>query len=156
VTAPVELSIHIEATPTTVFRYFVDPVRLLRWQGIEADLEPLPGGQYRVRVTPHDVAVGTYVEVVPDERVVFTWGWEGSTTVPPGSTTVEVTLAAEGGGTTVTLVHRDLPDAEAARSHERGWTHYLPRLATAATRAPILGPPPPSGSDPVSSSARSA
>ncbi|MEM9037473.1 MAG: SRPBCC family protein [Actinomycetota bacterium] len=127
----VELAIHIEATPATVFRYFVDPERLVRWQGIEADIEPEPGGRMRIRINQGAVALGEYLEVVPDERLVFTWGWEGNDGVPPGSSTVEVTLTPEAGGTTVTLVHRDLPDAQAATDHGAGWTHYLARLQVA-------------------------
>jgi predicted enzyme related to lactoylglutathione lyase len=36
-------------------------------------------------VTGEDVARGEYVEVLPNERVVFTWGWEADGhPVPPG------------------------------------------------------------------------
>jgi uncharacterized protein YndB with AHSA1/START domain len=129
----VEVSVRIAARPETVFRYFTDPERMVRWQGVRAQLDPRPGGDFLVDITGRDVAVGRYVEVVPDERVVFTWGWEGNSGVPPGSTTVEVTLRPEGDDTVVTLVHSDLPGADAAESHEAGWRHYLDRLRVAAT-----------------------
>jgi uncharacterized protein YndB with AHSA1/START domain len=132
VTTEVELSIHVDASPATVFRYFVDPERLCRWQGASAELDPRPGGVYRVNVVGDNVALGTYVDVVPDERVVFTWGWEGNDGLPPGTTTVEVTLAPDGDGTLVQLRHYDLPTDEAAASHAEGWTHYLARLRIAA------------------------
>jgi uncharacterized protein YndB with AHSA1/START domain len=131
-TREVELSIHVDASPATVFQYFVDPERLCRWQGASADLDPRPGGVYRVNVVGDNVALGTYVDVVPDERVVFTWGWEGNDGLPPGTTTVEVTLAPDGDGTLVQLRHYDLPTDEAAASHTEGWTHYLARLRIAA------------------------
>lgn len=57
--------------------------------------------------------------------VVFTWGMPGSDTLPPGGTTVEVTLTPADGGTLVTLAHRGLP-AEHRQSHEEGG---LPRQA---------------------------
>jgi uncharacterized protein YndB with AHSA1/START domain len=72
------------------------------------------------------------VEIVPPERVVLSWGWEGHATVPPGSSTVEVTLTPEGDGTFVRLRHSGL-DVESARRHNAGWTHYLERLRIASS-----------------------
>jgi uncharacterized protein YndB with AHSA1/START domain len=37
-------------------------------------------------------ARGQYIEVVPHSRIVFSFGWEGDEGVPPGSSTVEITL----------------------------------------------------------------
>jgi hypothetical protein len=63
--------------------------------------------------------------------VVFTWGAAGHDTLPPGSTTVEVTLHPDGAETVVEVVHRDLPPEEVPR-HGTGWGHFLARLAIAA------------------------
>jgi uncharacterized protein YndB with AHSA1/START domain len=125
-------SVRIDASPSTVFRYFVDPARMCAWMGVDAVAEARPGGAYRVNVTGRDVAVGEYVEVVPDERVVWSWGFEGSDVMPPGSTTVEVTLVPDGDATVVRLRHLDLPTEERVQRHRAGWGHYLPRLAVAA------------------------
>lgn len=127
-----EVSIKVEASPATVFRYFTDRDRLLQWQGVSAEIDPRPGGIYKVDVTGRDVAVGEFVEVVPDERVVFTWGWEGNDGVPPGSSTVEVTLTPQGDDTIVKLRHFGLPDEDAAKQHTEGWDHYLERLQVVA------------------------
>jgi uncharacterized protein YndB with AHSA1/START domain len=63
---------------------------------------------------------------------VYTFGWEQEgSPISPGSTTVEVTLHAEGTKTRLRLVHRGLPD-EAVEPHIQGWTHYLDRLAQRA------------------------
>ena len=63
---------------------------------------------------------------------MFTFGWESEgSAVPPGSTTVEVTLEPDGDGTRVRLVHSGVPDGIRAGSTE-GWDHYLPRLVVAA------------------------
>ena len=61
--------------------------------------------------------------------MVFTWGWEGNQGVPPGSTTVELTLKADGDGTVLSLRHTGLPDGEAGAMHEEGWRHFTARLA---------------------------
>ena len=51
---------------------------------------------------------------------------------PPGCSTVEVLLEADGEGTHLRLIHRDLPSAESAEKHGHGWRHYLDRLAVVA------------------------
>ena len=74
-------------------------------------------------------ARGAFVELDPPRRVVFTWGIDGNEHLPPGSSTVEVELVAEGDETVVTLTHRDLPDDFKA-SHQSGWTEYVGKLGT--------------------------
>lgn len=70
----------------------------------------------------------------PPDRIVFTWGWNGEDSLTkPGSTTIEVLLAADGDGTHLRLIHRGLPSPESAEKHGYGWRHYLERLAKAAS-----------------------
>jgi uncharacterized protein YndB with AHSA1/START domain len=126
----VEHEIFIDAAPADVFGYFTDPVLMVRWMGREAKLDARPGGGYRVEINDLTTAVGEYVAVEPPNRVVLTWGWLGSETVPPGASTVEVTLTPADGGTRVRLVHRHLPAAGEERAkHEHGWSHFMSRLA---------------------------
>ncbi|MGA7269870.1 MAG: SRPBCC family protein [Acidimicrobiia bacterium] len=127
----IELERRIRARPETVFSYFTDPDRYTAWMGVEAVLDARPGGIYRVRVPQGGTALGEFVEVDPPRRIVFTWGWEGDADVPPGSTTVTVTLEPEDGGTRLRLVHSGLPEAS-IDLHELGWDHYLDRLSVAA------------------------
>ena len=126
---PVEVSVHIAATPDTVFPYFTDPDRYVRWMGSRATLEPEPGGVYQVWMRDGVEACGRFVEVDPPHRLVFTWGWDHDHAVVPGSTRVEVTLEARDGGTLVVLRHYDLPGDEQRIHHGQGWTMYLDRLA---------------------------
>jgi uncharacterized protein YndB with AHSA1/START domain len=128
----VQQDVRIEARLETVYGFLTDPELMARWMGIEAELDPRPGGTYRVNVNGRDIARGEFVDLVPHSRVVFTFGWEGEdSAVPPGSSTVEFTLTPDGSGTMVRLAHRDLPEG-ALDIHAQGWTHYLARLATAA------------------------
>jgi uncharacterized protein YndB with AHSA1/START domain len=73
---------------------------------------------------------GAYLEVIPDWKVVFTWG--GVEGVKPGQSTVEFLLEPDGDGTLVRLRHYRLPP-EAIESHRRGWIESgLAKLKDAA------------------------
>jgi uncharacterized protein YndB with AHSA1/START domain len=123
----------IKARPETVFSYFTEPDRWLSWQGVRAEIDPRPGGVFRMNVRGDGWASGRFVTLEPYERIVFTWGWEGEdSTVPPGSSTVEITLASvDDDSTLLTLVHRGLP-VPTLEAHRDGWTHYLDRLTARA------------------------
>jgi uncharacterized protein YndB with AHSA1/START domain len=136
-TKAIEKVVTIAARPETVFRLLTDPQEYVRWKGKLAQLEPRPGGDYRVDF-PEDkgTVIGEFVEVVPNRRVVFTWGWQDNETVPPGSSTVEIDLEPDGNGTRLRLVHRGLPEG-AIVEHAAGWDYFLPRLTNVAEgRAP--------------------
>jgi uncharacterized protein YndB with AHSA1/START domain len=129
----VEVSVHIAASPETVFPYFTDPGRYIQWMGSGAILEPVPGGAYRIQMRGGVEACGQFLEISPPHRLVFTWGWTHDPAVPPGATRVVVTLQPEDGGTRVVLRHHDLPDDKQAEHHEAGWEFYLGRLAARAS-----------------------
>jgi uncharacterized protein YndB with AHSA1/START domain len=129
----------IVASPATIFPFLVDPEQHVRWMGTEAELDARAGGAYRVLVGGRHPSAGEFVEVVPDERVVFTFGWdEPDHPIPARSTEVEITLIPDGDKTRVRLVHRGLPD-DAVSDHTVGWDHYLERL-TAAVGGDDPGP----------------
>jgi uncharacterized protein YndB with AHSA1/START domain len=122
--------LHIDASPDLVFSYFTDPAKMARWMGIDHKLDPVPGGVFMVDINGRDVALGEYVELDPPRRAVFTFGWRDNVDLPPGSTTIEVDLTAEGAGTVLRFTHRGLPAGQ-TEPHAHGWDHFLPRLAIA-------------------------
>jgi uncharacterized protein YndB with AHSA1/START domain len=137
----VEVERRIAARPETVFSYMVDPDRFRRWLGVDAELDPRPGGLFRATTIaqPHYVASGHYVEVEPPTRLVFTWGWEpndelvdGQDRIPPGTSTGEVVLVADGDSTILRLRHSGRPDEAACRFHAMGWDETLDRLVVGA------------------------
>jgi uncharacterized protein YndB with AHSA1/START domain len=123
----------IDATPETIFELLTVPDKHVLWDGTEAELDPSPGGVYRVLVAGKFQAAGEFVEVVPNERIVLSFGWDQpGHPIPPGSTRVVYELIAEGEKTRVRLTHSGLPD-DAVADHTEGWDHYLGRLAVVAT-----------------------
>jgi uncharacterized protein YndB with AHSA1/START domain len=128
----IEREVRIAAAPETVFSYFIEPEKYVKWKGEHAELDPRPGGVFRVEFETKDVARGEFIEVEPHRRLVFTWGWEGEGhPIPPGSSRVEVTLVPDGEETVVRLVHTGLPEAAVPR-HAEGWDFFLPRLVEVA------------------------
>jgi uncharacterized protein YndB with AHSA1/START domain len=123
----------IEADQATVFAFFTDPRRLVRWVGASATIELRPGGLMMIDVQDGYVSRGEFTEVVPVSRLAYTWGWEGNReNVPPGSSLVEIDLAPKNGFTLLRFRHSGLPE-EAVPGHQDGWKHYLGRLALAAS-----------------------
>ncbi len=82
----VEIVRTIEAPREQVFRAWTDPDELRRWWGPgefrcpEAQVDLRPGGSYRLVMQPTAgdpfVLGGTYREVEPPARLVYTWRWE--------------------------------------------------------------------------------
>ena len=128
----VEIERRIDAPREVVFVYLTDPDKYTKWMGMTADLDPRPGGVYRVRMNSDLIAVGEYLAVEPPSRVVFTWGWEGDEVVSPGSTRVEITLREDGDGTILRLRHTGFPTGQGAARHREGWNLYVERLSQAA------------------------
>ena len=122
-----------------VFQAWTDGERLKRWccpTGFaipfsEGDIRP--GGKFRTCMRSpqgeeHWLS-GDYIEIVPDEKIVFTHRWLDEAGNPGHETVVTVTLAeTHDGGTRLTL-HQAFFISEASRDgHFSGWTETLDSL----------------------------
>jgi uncharacterized protein YndB with AHSA1/START domain len=137
----VEKRIFIAASPTRVYELLTDEELLVEWMAPHAELDARPGGRLTWTHVNGDSVVGTFVELVPSRRVVFTYGWDREDVrIPPGSTTVEIDLRPHEGGTELYLVHRGLAEPM-ADAHSGGWSNYLARL-TALAEGRDPGPDP--------------
>jgi uncharacterized protein YndB with AHSA1/START domain len=124
------LSIHIDAKPETVFRFLSDPELFKQWMGPGALLQ---AGGITVHYPTGETAIGTLRESVPNERIVFGWGYQnGDHGLTPDATTVTIQLTPTPTGTRVTLEHAGLSQAQQSE-HAKGWNHYLGQLAAAAS-----------------------
>lgn len=135
----VELSVEIAARPSTVFRCITQSDLLSRWLAATVTMDARVGGAVRIDFARYATVVeGEVVELVPDERLVFTWGVAAgaqAAEMPPGSTQVSLTIAPCAAGSRVTLRHSGLPTEASRRDHAFGWTGYLGQLAQTAPRA---------------------
>jgi uncharacterized protein YndB with AHSA1/START domain len=140
-------TVDIQAAPSIVWELLTDAALIPRWMGRTVEADPRPGGMFRGEINDWAQFRGEFVELVPQERVVFSFGWENAEP-PPGSSTVTITLEPVGAATRVTLRHSGLSEATRAQ-HEHGWGHYLERLASVGAG----GEP---GPDPMESAPRPA
>ena len=115
------------APPERVYAYFTDPELMGRWfcpnpeLTIDCELDVRPGGTWRV-VMGEWVVGGSYVEVEPPHRLVFTFDWEHDEDPP---TTVTVQILAEDDRTRLVLAHEESGDDG---GHEEGWLLSFARL----------------------------
>lgn len=128
-----------EAPPSRVFRAWTQPDEIVHWVApspdidTTAELDVREGGAYVIHMGTHTVR-GTYREIVPDEKLVFTWRWDGAE--GPGHMLVTVSLvAAAGGGTKMRLFHENMPNEQTRDQHEQGWTGSFTRLEQHLTEA---------------------
>jgi uncharacterized protein YndB with AHSA1/START domain len=138
------LSRHYPVAPEKVWRAWTDPQAVKRWWGPTpgepvslAELDVRVGGRFRIVFGGPDgklhECAGTYKEVVPNQKLVFTWSWPNST--PERVSVVTIEFRATGKGTDLLFKHEQLFDEAARDGHKRGWTGALDKLEQFLKRA---------------------
>ena len=120
-----------------VFVAWTEPRHLRRWSAPhgfeipETDGELREGGQWRAMMRAPDGTehrlVGTYREIVPPERLVFTHAWieDGR---PGPETLVTVTFEADDGGTLMRFTQTGFTTRADRDGHRGGWSESFERL----------------------------
>jgi len=130
---PIVREVKIAAPAEQVFAYLTEPEKLKRWQVASADVDLRVGGEYSMDVASGHIARGSFIEIDPPRRLVYTFGWQDHDLVGPGSTTIEIDLEQDGDFTLLHFVHSGFPNEDEVAAHTKGWTHYLARLEIAAS-----------------------
>jgi uncharacterized protein YndB with AHSA1/START domain len=127
-------TIVISAARSTVFRYFTDSERFAAWWGQGSRIEGRPGGAVLIRYPNGVTASGQVLEIVEDERIAFTYGYDDpGKPIPPGGSRVTITLADTREGTRLELLH-ETADAAVRDAHVPGWRYQLALFANVAAR----------------------
>ena len=134
----VRLDIRIDASPETVFAFLTEATQIKIWLAVLVEADPRPGGMFHA-ADPSGLSIeGTYLEVVPHRRVVFTWG--GVEGLAPGQSTVEFVLEPDRLGTLLRLRHYRLPEP-VVEAHRVIWLNAgLVKLKGAAEGRPPATP----------------
>jgi uncharacterized protein YndB with AHSA1/START domain len=130
------LTRRFNAPPEKVYAAWADPEKLVRWFGpasvevgtVTADIDLRVGGRYRISFNAngnYNEVGGVYREVVPNERLVFTWAWHST---PERESLVSISIKYESGGTLLTFKHEQFVDTIARDNHERGWSEFFAKL----------------------------
>lgn len=123
------------ASPQKVYAAWTSAENLIQWfaaaqakpGSIKADLDVRVGGRYRISFTDensgeyHEVG-GLYREVVPNERLKFSWAWHST---PERESQVAIELKGDASGTLMVFRHEQFADQAARDNHERGWNKFL-------------------------------
>jgi len=125
----------LKAPLEKVFAAWIDPEKVMRWMGpgegkpLSAECDARVGGRYRWVMQDtagevHDVR-GVYREIVPNEKLVFTWAWKSTL---ERESLVTVLLKPDGDGTLLTVTHEQFFDEEARDRHRQGWIGALDKM----------------------------
>ena len=117
-------SVEIQASPETVFRFFTDSARWAKWWGAGSSIEPRAGGKVLIRNPGGIEVLGEVLEIVPPERIVFTYGFATGKPIPAGSSRVTISLEPCAAGTRLHLLH-EFPEAAVRDDHVQGWRYQL-------------------------------
>ena len=128
----------VRTTPEKVYRAFLDADAMCKWlppHGFTAKMhqcEPKVGGTFRMSFTNFGTGSsnffgGTYLELVPNERLRYTDKFDDPNL--PGEIQVTVTLKKVSCGTDVTIVQEGVPEIIPAEACYLGWQESLGQLA---------------------------
>lgn len=119
-----------------MFKAWTDLYQVAKWFGPEGysttveKMDLKENGGYKFIMNPPEdgaephVLVGEYKEIVPNEKLVFTWKWEDAENEFP-ETLVTVHFLDQGENTEVKITHEKLPSKESAEGHHQGWNSTL-------------------------------
>ena len=121
-----------QAPADKLFKAWTTPTLMQEWfapgdmtvPSLEADVRE--GGTYRITMLEaggeKHTTYGTYKEVVPGKRLVYTWQWEGS----EEETLVTIEFYSRSERTTeLVLTHERFTTVQAKESHNKGWNSCL-------------------------------
>jgi uncharacterized protein YndB with AHSA1/START domain len=127
--------------PEKIYRAFLEPDAMAKWlppNGFTCSvqqMDPTVGGSFKMAfrnfTTGNSHAFGgTYLELVPNERVRYSDKFDDPNL--PGEIVVTVTLRKVSMGTEVNIVQEGIPDAIPVEACYLGWQESLQNLARLA------------------------
>lgn len=127
----VRQDIHIAAPRDAVFRALLDPVLLSKWTGAEASVDPKVGGHYS---WGWEIGPTRIIALRENELLTTDFpDWRGDTT--NASQTITWTLADDGDGTRLTLIHRGFSRPSDISDFPFGWDYFLRAISAAVVAA---------------------
>ena len=137
-TGTVHLHRVLRSKPERLYRAFLDPAAMAKWlppYGFTCTVHHMDarvGGSYKMSFTNFSSGNahafgGTYVELVPNERILYTDAFDDPNL--PGEMRTTITLRAVSCGTDMTIVQEGLPEMIPVEMCYLGWQESLAQLA---------------------------
>jgi uncharacterized protein YndB with AHSA1/START domain len=133
------LTRRFRARPEKVWAAWTDPEKLIGWfcttkakpGSMRAELDVKVGGRYRISFNmesgEYSEVGGVYREVVPNEKLVFSWAWHST---KERESLVTVSIRPEGAGSLMVFTHEQFFDEAARDNHAKGWNELFGQLET--------------------------
>ena len=80
---------------------------------------------------------GTYREVEPPGRLVYTWRWDSGPAASEHESLVTVEFSELDGGTQVTITHDRFPEDHDTSLYRTGWDEGLAKLAAVTEKGDV-------------------
>jgi uncharacterized protein YndB with AHSA1/START domain len=138
--ASVEVKRVFQAPVARVYQAWVEPAMMNNWFHPNLEMTSVctvdlrVGGRYEVQMHPKEgdpfIVAGVYEEIVPKEKLAFTWQWRHDEGEQSNEETLVTVLFHDAGDgqTEITLRHERFGSDEERDSHTWGWQETLDRL----------------------------
>ncbi|MDQ6623943.1 MAG: SRPBCC domain-containing protein [Verrucomicrobiota bacterium] len=133
-----EITRVIKAPRERVYTAWTDPEKLKQWFGPDGTrtrqlaADPRVGGKYQWDTTSRDgeemTVRGEYRELIPNQKIVFTWKWDDDEAWDATTSIVTVELADTAEGTELRLTHEQFPSDASRDRHQQGWNSVVDQL----------------------------
>lgn len=131
------LTRRFRARPEKVWAAWTDPEKLIGWfcttkakpGSLRAELDVRVGGRYHISFEmesgEYSEVGGFYREVVPNQKLVFSWAWHST---PERESLVTVSIKPDGAGSLMVFTHKQFFDETARDNHAKGWNELFVQL----------------------------
>jgi len=110
--------IWINAPVPEVFKCFTDAKAMAKWHGKVVELNPVPGGIYKVEFESGDIIVGEFKEIEINKRLLYIANYWNVQTI------IEIRFTPDSNGTRLNVRQEFLPDQDTS-SFSHGWDYFL-------------------------------
>jgi len=152
----IEIERHFEVDAETLFRAWTEAEHLKQWWRpmgnslTDVKNELKEGGAVAYYVGDAGLEItGNYTEVVPNERLAYSWVWNMNDEGSESGYTLNITFSPDGEGSKLKVVQEGFSGPEFLKPHEDGWEKGLNDLSSYLTSGSTEQQNAPASSEPA-------
>lgn len=145
---PIKITQHFAASKADIFKAWTEEAALKAWwkpagkklSSVENHLEEGGKVSYTFEANEQDhtnlVIEGTYKEVKPEEKLVYTWNWIlDNTALENGNYLLTVEFTESESGSEISIHQESETEKEGVHPHQEGWEEALKALEAYLTKS---------------------